>query len=239
VPAPAPAQPAALPSAASIRAALASSLSPLSCSLVSGTVTEQRVTLRGVVGLGAPERALRGVASDAAGRLPIDWRVVGFDAPFCLALDALRPAAQPFGTQGALTVALAGNTTRLRDGELVTIVVNGPDFPAYLHVSFLVHDGTLAHLHPTPSDPQRLLPARGTMRLGDPSIGGPAWAVSPPYGTDLIIAVASSVPLFDRPRPEDEDIGAFLRALRAALDQARRRGAQLAADAWVLETAAR
>ncbi|WP_372620174.1 serine/threonine-protein kinase [Falsiroseomonas sp.] len=238
-PAPAPPQPVALPSAASIRAALASALPPLSCSLISGTVTEQQVTLRGVVGLGAPERALRDAATAAAGRLPIDWRVNGFDAPFCQALDALRPAAQPFGTPGALSVALAGNTTRLRDGELVTVVVNGPDFPAYLHVSFLVHDGTLAHLHPTPSDPQRLLPARGTLRLGDPSIGGPAWAVSPPYGTDLIIAVASSVPLFDRPRPEDEDIGAFLRGLRAALEQARRRGARVAADAWVLETAAR
>ncbi|HEV7264401.1 MAG TPA: protein kinase [Falsiroseomonas sp.] len=238
-PVPSAPQPAALPSAASVRAALASALPPLSCSLVSGTATDQRVTLRGVVGLGAPERALRDAVTAAAGQVPIDWRVNGFDAPFCLALDALRPAAQPFGTQGALSVALAGNTTRLRDGELVTVVVNGPDFPAYLHVSFLVHDGTLAHLHPTPSDPQRLLPARGTLRLGDPSIGGPAWAVSPPYGTDLIIAVASSVPLFDRARPEDEDLGAFLRGLRAALDEARRRGARVAADAWVLETAAR
>jgi hypothetical protein len=237
-PAPAPPQPAALPSAASIRAALASALPPLSCSLISGTVTEQRVTLHGVVGLGPPEQALRDAATAAAGQLPIDWRVNGFDAPFCQALDALRPAAQAFGTPGALSVALAGNRTRLRDGELVTVVVNGPDFPAYLHVSFLVHDGTLAHLHPTASDPQRLLPARGTLRLGDPSIGGPAWAVSPPYGTDLIIAVASSVPLFDRPRPDDEDIGAFLRGLRAALEQARRRGARVAADAWVLETAA-
>ncbi|WP_456299891.1 hypothetical protein, partial [Falsiroseomonas oryzae] len=236
---PAPPQPAALPSAAAVRTALAQALPPLSCSLVSGTVAPDRVTLRGVVGRGAPERALRDAVAAAAGSLPRDWRVHSFDAPFCLALDALRPAVQPFGTPGALQVALAGNATRLRDGDNITVVLNGPDFPAYLHVSFLVHDGTLAHLHPTPTDPARMLPAGATLRLGDPSIGGPAWAVGPPYGMDLVIVVASSVPLFDRPRPEDEDTVAYLRDLRAALEQARRRGARLAADAWVLETVPR
>jgi predicted Ser/Thr protein kinase len=238
-PAPSPPQPAALPSAASIRAALGSALPPVACSLVSGTVTADRVSLRGVVGRGAPERQLRETVAGAAGALPRDWRINSFDAPFCAALDAIRPIAQPFGTPGALQVALAGNLTRLRDGELVTVVLNGPDFPAYLNVSFLVHDGTLAHLHPTPTDPARALPPGATLRLGDPSIGGPAWAVGPPYGSDLVIAVASSVPLFDRPRPDDETTGAYLAALRAAIEQARRRGARLAADAWLLETVAR
>jgi serine/threonine-protein kinase len=197
------------------------------------------VTLRGVVGAGAPERALREAVDAAAGGTPRDWRGLhSFDAPFCLALDALRPAVQPFGSPGALTVSLAGNATRLRDGQQITVVLNGPDFPSHAYVSFLVHDGTLAHLHPTPTDPARLLPARGALRLGDPALGGPAWTVGPPYGSDMIIAVASSVPLFDRPRPDDEDTATYLRELRAALQRARQRGARLAADAWLLETAA-
>jgi hypothetical protein len=232
-------QPAVLPPAASARAALAASLPGVACSLVHGAATADRVTLRGVVGQGGPERALRAAFDAGAGPLPRDWRVASFAAPFCAALDTLRPVAQPFGTPGELSVALAGNATRLRDGELVTVVLNGPDFPAYVYVSFLVHDGTLAHLHPTPTDPSRVLPAGGTLRLGDPAIGGPAWAISPPFGVDLIVAVASSVPLFDRPRPDDEDTAAYLRELRTALDRARRGGARLAADAWLLETVAR
>jgi serine/threonine-protein kinase len=228
-----------LPSASSIRAAIGAALPQVGCSLVAGSVAGERVTLRGVVGRGNPERSLREAVASAAGEVPRDWRVPSFDGPFCAALDTLRPAAQAFGATGALTVALAGNASRLRDGELVTVVLNGPDFPSYVQVSFLVHDGTLAHLHPTPTDPARLLPAGGTLRLGDPSLGGPAWAVSPPYGTDMVIAVASSVPLFDKPRPDDEDVESYLRDLRAAMEQARRRGARLAADAWLLETAAR
>lgn len=203
-------------------------------------MTPDRVTLRGVVGAGAPERALRQAVEDAAAGTAADWRGLhAFDAPFCLALDALRPAAQPFGTPHPLQVALAGHATRLRDGQQITVVVNGPDFPAYIHVSFLVHDGTLAHLHPTPTDPMRQLPPRGTLRLGDPALGGPAWVVGPPYGADLIIAVASSAPLFDRPRPDDEDTAAYLRDLRAALQRARQGGVRVAADAWLVETAAR
>jgi serine/threonine-protein kinase len=232
-------QPAVLPPAAVARNALAAALPAVACSLVRGTATEDRLTLRGVVGRGAPERALRAAVAGGAGALPSDWRVASFDAPFCTALDTLRPVAQAFGTAGTMSVSLAGEATRLRDGELVTVVVNGPDFPAYVYVSFLVHDGTLAHLHPTPTDPSRAVPAGGALRLGDPAIGGPAWAVGPPYGPDLVIAVASSVPLFDRPRPDDEDTGAYLGALRTALDQARRRGARLAVDAWLLETVAR
>ena len=239
-PAPTPAaRPASLPSAATVRAALASALPPVNCSLISGSVGAERVTLQGVVGRGTPERALREAVASAAGALPSDWRVRSFEGPFCAALDTLRPAAQAFGTPGTLSVALAGNAARLRDGELVTVVLNGPDFPSHVQVSFLVHDGTLAHLYPTPTDPARLLPAGGSLRLGDPSIDGPAWAVSPPYGTDLIIAVASSLPLFDKPRPDDEDVETYLRDLRAALQDARRRGVRVAADAWLLETVAR
>jgi hypothetical protein len=237
-PQPAP-TPAVLPLATQVRNALAASLPSLSCSLVSGTVTADRVTLRGVVGRGAPERALRDAVTQAAGSIPRDWRVNSFDAPFCSVLDALRPIVQGFGSAAPMHVALANNATRLRDGELITITVTGPDFPAFLMVSFLVHDGTLAHLHPTPTDPARPLAPGATMRLGDPSIGGPAWAVGPPFGSDMIIAVASSAPLFDRPRPDDDDTSAYLRDLRAAIAAARARGVRLAADAWVLETVPR
>jgi hypothetical protein len=232
-------QPVVLPLAAQVRNALAAALPTLSCSLVSGTVTADRVTVRGVVGRGAPERALRDSVTSIAGAIPRDWRVNSFDAPFCSALDALRPAAQPFGSGGMLQIALANNATRLRDGELVTVALTAPDFPAYVMVSFLVHDGTLMHLHPTSTDPARAIPPGSTLRLGDPSIGGPAWAVGPPYGSDMIIAIASSAPLFDRPRPDDEDTAAYLRDLRAAIAAARQRGVRLAADAWVLETAPR
>ena len=52
----------------------------------------------------------------------------------------------------------------------------------------------------------------------------------------MIIAVASSEPLFDRPRPGNaEPAEVYLRDLQAAIDTLRQRGARLAGAALTLE----
>ncbi len=75
------------------------------------------------------------------------------------------------------------------------------------------------------------------MELGEASPGHPAWEVGPPYGTDMIIAIASSQPLFDRARPNNvEQAATYLPALQQAVDAAQRRGAKLAGDALTVDT---
>jgi hypothetical protein len=60
--------------------------------------------------------------------------------------------------------------------------------------------------------------------------------ISEPYGTDMIIAVASSDPLFDRPRPANaETAGVYVRDLQAAIDAVQQRGARVAGAAVTLE----
>ena len=60
--------------------------------------------------------------------------------------------------------------------------------------------------------------------------------IGEPYGTDMIIAVASSEPLFDRPRPGNtETADVYLRDLQSAIDALSRRGARLAGAAVTLE----
>ena len=59
-----------------------------------------------------------------------------------------------------------------------------------------------------------------TYGAGEPvNLGHPSWVIGEPYGTDMIIAVASSEPLFDRPRPRNaETADVYLRDLQAAID---------------------
>jgi len=81
------------------------------------------------------------------------------------------------------------------------------------------------------TDPPRAYASGETLELGHPS-----WVIGEPYGTDMIIAVASSEPLFDRQRrgnAESADI--YLRDLQAALDAARQRGVRMAGAAVTLE----
>jgi eukaryotic-like serine/threonine-protein kinase len=71
--------------------------------------------------------------------------------------------------------------------------------------------------------------------LGDPTKG--VGEVGPPFGTDMILAVASSVPLFAQRRPVDgETVETYLPALRGAIDAALRRNAKVAGRAIVLDT---
>ena len=91
-----------------------------------------------------------------------------------------------------------------------------------------------------PADPPRVFAAGETVNLGAQTPGHPAWEVGPPYGTDMIIAIASSQPLFDRARPANaEDAAAYLRDLQAVVDAARSRGVRMVGGAITLDTLAK
>ncbi|MDE2008379.1 MAG: hypothetical protein KGI51_17560, partial [Rhodospirillales bacterium] len=107
-------------------------------------------------------------------------------------------------------------------------------------------DGSVVHLYPTVADPQqhfaavpaRRLAAGSILRLGDGGPGQPLWEVGPPYGTDLIVAVASSRPLVLHPAPpnmEDHAAG-YLAALKAAIASAQAGGARVTATLLPVDT---
>jgi hypothetical protein len=114
-----------------------------------------------------------------------------------------------------------------------------PDFASRLRVDYVTHDGNVQHLYPQLADQKDGI-AADPPRLyapGEPvNLGHPAWLISEPYGTDMIIAIASSEPLFDRPRPTNAELAAvYLRDLQAAVEALHQRGVNLAASAVTLE----
>jgi len=243
VPAPAPPRPdqlALAPSAAHLRSAVAAAIAASRCSLVSGDVEgTNRVRLAGYAEAGGGEAALRlrlasaGVPSDS-----IDWRVRGFEGPYCDALDLLRPFADPFGeTPSGLSLALVGDRRRLVRGDLLTVRIGLPRFPAYLRVSYFTHDGEVVHLHPNAADQARVFGAGARVSLGDPAEGGQRWEIGPPYGTEMIVALASERPLFETAREDFEKSSAYLAALRERLADGR--AGRIAAQVLMVEVAER
>jgi serine/threonine-protein kinase len=211
---------AAGPSPGALRATIAGVLAEARCSLVTGTMeADGRAALTGYAQASGGEAALR-LRLMSAGVQPgaVDWHVRGFEGPYCGALDLLRPHADAFGaTPSGLGLALPGERRRLVLGDLLTVNVALPAFAAHLRVSYFTHDGEVVHLHPTPADPHRRFAAGARLALGDPAAGGPRWEVGPPYGTEMIVVVASERPLFAAQRPEAETSDAYLAALGAAL----------------------
>jgi hypothetical protein len=74
-----------------------------------------------------------------------------------------------------------------------------------------------------------MLPPRSTQSF----LAGEA---APPFGTDLIIAIASSAPLFNKNQALPDQADAYVRELGSALDAAARRHANIAAGAVEVRT---
>ncbi len=250
-PAPAPAptptptqQLAMVSSPAHLRAAIAAATAQLPCTLVSGNVAEpgRAVVLGGLAGQGAPQARLHDAVAEAAPGAAVDWRVAGFDnAAFCQALDTIKPVtASRFGVQPSFSASLKDGRTQLHDGDALIVRVEMPDFEANLQVDYLQSDGTVVHIQRPTASPSHPFPPGAIVGIGDPKPGGPIpFAVSEPYGTDMILAIASARPLFAQKQPETERTASYLKDLSAAIAAAQRRHERVVASALVLETAPR
>jgi hypothetical protein len=245
-----PPQQQAMLSPAMLRPALASALAATPCSFTAGTLSPQGVADIEGVGSGAAIGALHQAADAAAPGVTTQWALTDIDPSYCPALNVVRPLAPEFGTPRAVTLSLKDGKTALVTDDYILPTVSMPAYPAYLNVDYLVHDGTVVHLYPNKSDPSandghRLFPAHALVRMGLPNAREKfeGWQVYSPYGRDLIIVVASSVPLIGLrpvdPQSQSEATGPYLTALQAAIDAARKRDAKVTADAVVLDTAAK
>ncbi|MBU6448975.1 MAG: serine/threonine protein kinase [Rhodospirillales bacterium] len=233
-PAPAQPQPATPPpmTAAQRQAAFTATLGALPCTLLNATGQASAPVLTGLAGAGAPQAALTLAIQSLPSGQSVSNQIQTIDGPYCAALDTVRPYHPLFAAAGhTLGLGLAGGKTVLHDGDLITIDQTMPNFGGYLETDYFSSDGTVLHLYPTPTDAARQFPAGGAKTLGDPAHGGASWQVSAPYGTDMIITIASSTPLFTTARPQDENASDYLPALRMALQNAASNGAQISVAA--------
>jgi hypothetical protein len=228
-------------SLAALRGQIAQWVRTQRCALLGGDVGEgEIVSLSGLAGRQALGGLRQGIATFAPPN-QIDWRVNAVDAVFCPALNALHPIVPSFGATGVsrLGLEMVDGKTRLHDGERVRVRLTMPDFAGSLRVDYVAHDNTVQHLYPQRADPKNRIVAdvpriRAAGEIVD--LADPAWVIGQPYGTDMIIAVASSRPLFDQPRSGNaETADAYLRELQGAIENARQRGDRLAGAAITCE----
>jgi len=204
------------------------------------------ISVGGYAGRDAATALHRRVAG-LVGAEPLDWHVQPVDPVFCDALAVLRPvSALPGAPIAGLVVTLAGGITTLRDGQRIKLRVTMGDFAGEVRVDYLVHDGSVMHLYPTAADPSQNMAAQPAARLapgaelslGEPSPGHPGWEVGPPYGTDMIIAVASTAPLLAQTptRNADDNAASYLRDLAGGIARVRQSGGRIAGTLMCIDT---
>ncbi|MGE4481449.1 protein kinase domain-containing protein [Acidocella sp.] len=215
------------------QAAFVATLDSLPCTLLGANFQNGIPTLTGLAGAGAPQAALTAAIETLPNGQTLSNQIQTVDGPYCAVLDTIRPYHSLFAgaINAGLKLSLAGGKTKLYNGDLITIDQTMPKFSGYLETDYFSSDGSVLHLYPTATDAMQSFAAKATKTLGNPANGGASWQVSAPFGTDMIISIASSVPLFTTLRPQDETASAYLSALRQALQNAASNGAKIAVAA--------
>jgi hypothetical protein len=144
------------------------------------------------------------------------------DDVFCEVLEVTEPYRRANEERGlGLAVdAIEGGNPLVADG--LGLDISLPGYEAYLAVSYFLRDGTVRHVR---SGADRRWPAHAREFVGDAGLGGQQGNV------EMVVAVASAVPLFAAPRPPVETATSYLAALRGRL-------AELAAGTAPAEIAA-
>lgn len=159
---------------------------------------------------------IRGFVSDPAQLAQLD---TNFGDRFALEV-ALRPWPQcealliADNGQDAADLALDSPSTRIGDDLVFTVTT--PGFTSHLHLVYFQADGQVINLLQSALPQLVSHDPRTAIRLGDGGNGFPRFEISPPAGEEMILAITTRSPLFDRPRPLIETEREFLSALRAA-----------------------
>jgi hypothetical protein len=161
-------------------------------------------------------------------------------SPLCRSLsnlDGLRAASL---VAEGLHARLTGTGSTLREGDPIGIEVTAGDYAVSLRIDYVSLDGRVLHMLPDQTTPEARLAAGATRTFGSGGSGEEWRAGGPPFGTELILVVATPQPLDLGPRPVVEDAAAYLSALERGL---RRSGASETAPnlvaAMLVETRAR
>ncbi|HMK70540.1 MAG TPA: DUF4384 domain-containing protein, partial [Xanthobacteraceae bacterium] len=155
--------------------------------------------------------------------------------------EALQTLEKPLAAANRPMIDV-GASAELHGGDQLKIQVRSPAQISYLYVSYIQADGSVVHLvQPGGLVMQPTLPNQ-TLVFGTGEGGKPKFTVSPPFGREMIIAIAARSPLFDHELPQQQTEREYLSVLRRALiykPVADMPDRELAAAATTLQTSAR
>ena len=201
--------------------ALNEALSRFDCAELHGqSAADDAAVITGVVPDAEQKAKLLQLAAQyfPAGRNEITVDIV--PPPVCRSLVALGLMKSAGKTgERELGLRLHNGTNRLREGEPIELQVRAPEYPVVVRIDYFSLDGRVLHMKPDSGEPPPTLAAGETHLFGDPANGEDWRAGGAPFGTELIAAVATPVPLDLRNRPRIENAAGYLRDLKRVFDK--------------------
>ena len=205
-----------------LRSAIARATEGYSCAAIETEIAaDGAVAVAGFVSSDADLARLQTALDGIGGidNLTVDAQVHPW--PYCQALGLLNGLPSEVATPPGL----APNKDSLEYREGDPLIVTGTmtaDYGGYLYVDYIDSAGNVVHLLPTPQRPDNSVAAGESVILGtDPAEaerGERYYVMGPPFGRNMLIAMATEEPLFPGPRPEVEDARRYFSDLETALN---------------------
>ena len=99
-------------------------------------------------------------------------------------------------------------------GDSLAIEVVTPAYPTYLYVTYLQASGDAANLYWPEGKFPKALPPNTKMTLGGGAGGEPVYRITPPFGDEIVVVVASASPLFADELPDTATSRDYLTSFR-------------------------
>lgn len=217
IPAPSPPPappPSAPPSLVSWATTLAATAKGFTCDRLA-LDTAGGVTLSGWVAKQSDLAALSAVLQAAPQGVSITNDVRLRPWPQCEALLTLSDVVQQ--THGLTFDTINHQGTDYAAGDRLTLTLKTPDFPSYLYVMYIEASGDAVPLSTPRGRVPQALPANTSLTIGggaDPRV----FKIGPPFGTEMLIAIAAASPLFTDGIPPSSTDREYLTALRKTLE---------------------
>ncbi len=105
---------------------------------------------------------------------------------------------------------------RYVEGESLIFNLTAPDYKSYIYVDYFTLDGGVVHLLPKAGATINTVPANRSQTLGEPG-STKQWIIAPPFGIEILMVLASPMPIFWSRRSEVERQEDYLPALQRNL----------------------
>jgi hypothetical protein len=204
-----------VPSLADAEKALAEAMRSMRCAALRQTTNDHgRLVIAGTVPDESEKARLLRVIADFAPEYRPELRVRLVPPPLCQSLASFASLRAASIVADAPPARLAGSGATLREGDPIRIEVEAGKYPVNLRIDYFSLDGRVMHMLPNERTPAVTLPAGGKRVFGS----GEDWrAGGAPFGTELILVVATPKPLNLGERPLIEDAATYLPALEREL----------------------
>lgn len=179
-------------------------------------------------GLRAP--VLAALQARMGSDIRVSDRMLILPRPQCNALGGIADIGLPQSTDQITNPLLIGTDTHARVLDFVRddrlfFDLTAPDYDAFVYVDYFDAGGNVLHLAPNDRVPLQKVGADRAFRVGarGPGEAGLQILIGPPYGQEIAVAFAASVPLYDGLRPLVEPAAAYLDWLRGRVSETRAR----------------